>query len=280
MAFARGASLGNAPRTSLNPTFAEADLAPRRVPKARLIQGDLRQKPKGQSNRERTECRIEARLPRLSSHRPSPGSLDASLPEDLLRRRVKVELRKRMSGLRRALPEAACAERSTRIADRLLSFDAVRAARAVASFWPLEERHEVDLRTFDALLRERHVRVAYPRIGAGPEAMTFHLVAAPEAMEERTVYGARLRQPGPGDPPAGPGELDVIIVPALAVDPRGQRIGYGAGFYDRALPRFLPSATSLVVVFDFQLVAEVPSTPEDCPVDFVITDARTLKCVR
>jgi 5-formyltetrahydrofolate cyclo-ligase len=106
--------------------------------------------------------------------------------------------------------------------------------------------------------------------------MTFQFVANPDTMEERTAYGVRMRQPGPCDPPASPGELDVIVVPALAVDPSGQRIGYGAGCYDRTLPQFAPPAKSIAVAFDFQLVAEVPSTPGDIPVDLVVTDTRAL----
>jgi len=69
-------------------------------------------------------------------------------------------------------------------------------------------------------------------------------------------------------------------VPALAVDPRGHRIGYGAGFYDRALPRFVPPAAAIVVAFDFQLVAEVPETPLDFAAAWVVTDTRTLAAER
>jgi 5-formyltetrahydrofolate cyclo-ligase len=66
-------------------------------------------------------------------------------------------------------------------------------------------------------------------------------------------------------------------VPALAADPRGHRIGYGAGYYDRALPSYVPPAATFVVVFDFQLLAEVPCTEGDVPVDRIVTDARTLQ---
>ncbi|HZU83995.1 MAG TPA: 5-formyltetrahydrofolate cyclo-ligase, partial [Polyangiaceae bacterium] len=60
-----------------------------------------------------------------------------------------------MRGLRSALPAAACAERSARIVSRLLSLDVIERARAVALFWPMQERHEVDLRALDARLRDR-----------------------------------------------------------------------------------------------------------------------------
>jgi 5-formyltetrahydrofolate cyclo-ligase len=200
------------------------------------------------------------------------------MAEDPLRQRVKAELRKRLSGVRNALPSSACAERSSRICAALLALEPFAKAGTAALFWPIENRHEVDLRALDALLRERGVRIAYPSVAVETGAMTFHFVDHPETMEERIAYGVRLRQAALDQPPVSPGELDIIVVPALAVDPSGHRIGYGAGCYDRTLPQFAPPATSVAVAFDFQVVVEVPCTPHDVPVDFVVTDERTLKC--
>jgi 5-formyltetrahydrofolate cyclo-ligase len=196
-----------------------------------------------------------------------------SSAEELLRVRVKAELRKRMRGLRKALPTTACADRSARIAARLAALEPIAEARSVCLFWPIEDRHEVDLRPLDAQLRERGVRVAYPGIDPDTGAMSFRFVADPDAMEE---HGFGFREPSLREPEAGPGELDVIVVPALAIDPRGHRIGYGAGYYDRALPRFAPPTVSVAVAFDFQLVAEAPESAIDVPVDWIVTDTRTL----
>jgi 5-formyltetrahydrofolate cyclo-ligase len=195
-----------------------------------------------------------------------------SSADEQMRVRVKTELRKRMRALRKALPTTACAARSALIADRLATLEPVARARTVGLFWPIEDRHEVDLRPFDARLRERGVRVAYP--GVDPEGgggMTFRFVADPEAME-RHAFG--FREPSVREPEAD--QLDVIIVPALAIDPRGHRIGYGAGYYDRALPRFAPASVTVAVAFDFQLVVETPNSPVDVPVTWIVTDTRSM----
>jgi 5-formyltetrahydrofolate cyclo-ligase len=191
-----------------------------------------------------------------------------------LRRRVKTELRKRMRGLRKTLPASACAERSSRIIARLVALEPLEQARAVALFWPIEERHEVDLRPLDATLRKRGARIAYPGVDPETGVMTFRFVADTGAMAEQ---GFGFRQPSLSEAEAAPGELDVVIVPALAVDPRGHRIGYGAGYYDRTLPRFAPPAVSVAVAFDFQLVPETPQTDLDVPVTWVVTDRRVLR---
>jgi len=80
---------------------------------------------------------------------------------------VKRELRKRVQGLRKATPLDACLERSTRIVELLSTLDVVRRAKTAALFWPIEARHEVDLRALDAALRARGVRVAYPAVVRG-----------------------------------------------------------------------------------------------------------------
>jgi 5-formyltetrahydrofolate cyclo-ligase len=194
-----------------------------------------------------------------------------SSAEDALRQRVKAELRKRMRGLRNAVPQSACAERSARIVGRLSKLEPIAAARSVALFWPIVERHEVDLRGLDGHLRGRGLRVAYPAVDPETRAMTFRFVDDPEAMVEQ---GFGFREPAATAPEAAPGELDAIVVPALAVDPSGHRIGYGAGYYDSTLPRYAPPAVTVVVAFQFQLIAEVPVTQGDVRLHWVVTDER------
>jgi 5-formyltetrahydrofolate cyclo-ligase len=193
--------------------------------------------------------------------------------EDRLRLRVKLELRKRMRALRKTLPASACAQRSARIVERLGAFEPLRGARSVALFWPIEERHEVDLRALDSQLRARGVRVAYPAVDPETHAMSFRFVEKTDEMDEQ---GFGFREPRPDAPAAAAGELDVIVVPALAVDPTGHRIGYGAGYYDRTLTAFAPPAVTVGVAFDFQLLAEIPFSPVDVRVGWIVTDARTL----
>jgi 5-formyltetrahydrofolate cyclo-ligase len=194
-------------------------------------------------------------------------------PDDVIRARVKAELRKRLRALRATTPLDACAKRSARIVERLESLPAVANARRIALFWPIVERHEVDLRPLDAILRARGAEVAYPSIHPETRVMTFRF-ASPDALEER---GLGFREPPESAREAARGELDVLVVPAIAIDPAGHRIGYGAGFYDRTIPSFAPPAVSVGVAYDFQLVAEVPFAPHDVPLSVMVTDARTLE---
>lgn len=197
-------------------------------------------------------------------------------PDDFIRVKVKAELRKRLRGVRKTTPLEACQARSVKIVARLEAHPALLAAKTVALFWPIEARHEVDLRALDTSLRARGVRVAYPSIDGETGVMTFRFVDdLATSMVER---GFGFSEPS-ADAPEAP-LLDVIVVPAIAVDPVGHRIGYGAGYYDRTLPRFAPPATSIAVAYDWQLVAEVPALADDVPCDQVVTDTRTLVAER
>lgn len=186
--------------------------------------------------------------------------------------RAKAELRKRLRALRATTPASACAERSSRIVAALEAHPAIVSARSVALFWPIVERHEVDLRALDASLRARGVTVAYPSIDPETREMTFRVTQRREELVER---GFGFEAPPANAPIAE--SLDVIVVPALAVEVRGHRLGYGAGFYDRTLPAWAPPAISIAVVFDFQLLAEVPITEGDVAVDWIVTDSRVFR---
>jgi 5-formyltetrahydrofolate cyclo-ligase len=66
--------------------------------------------------------------------------------------------------------------------------------------------------------------------------------------------------------------IDLIVIPGLAFDRRGGRLGYGKGYYDRFLAHLHGSATRLAVCFECQLVAEVPVLPHDIRVHMIVTE--------
>ncbi len=67
------------------------------------------------------------------------------------------------------------------------------------------------------------------------------------------------------------GEIDAVLVPAVAFDRRGYRIGYGGGYYDRFLPG-IPQAARIGAAFSCQIVARIPAEPHDIPADRIVTE--------
>jgi 5-formyltetrahydrofolate cyclo-ligase len=89
------------------------------------------------------------------------------------------------------------------------------------------------------------------------------------------VWG--VREPPPQAPEVFP---DVLIVPLLAFDRRGHRIGYGAGYYDMTITglRRRKAVIALGIAFAIQEIEEVPSTPRDAPLDLVLTEQGVMDC--
>jgi 5-formyltetrahydrofolate cyclo-ligase len=188
---------------------------------------------------------------------------------------AKQELRKRMRAVRAAHPAEALKLRSRALVTRALSFERFEAARAIALFFPMEDRNEVDLRELDAEARRRGKRVYYPFLEPRGEALVSGLRLT-ASLDELAQRGRRFFEPPPEAPEAARGDVDLLFVPALAVAPSGHRLGYGAGFYDSLLPDVCPPGVAVAVAFDFQLLVELPVLPHDVACGAVLTDARRL----
>ncbi|HEX3776632.1 MAG TPA: 5-formyltetrahydrofolate cyclo-ligase, partial [Polyangiaceae bacterium] len=179
-----------------------------------------------------------------------------------LKFRAKKQLRTRMRGLRAAHPEAVLALASARVVERVRELAAFRAARSVGLFWPMLERHELDVRPLAEAALAAGKRIFYPYLlpkGDGFET-GFRAIADVSELGER---GQRFFEPPLALPPAERGEIEFLVVPALAASSDGHRLGYGRGFYDATLPDFCPPAKAAIVICDFQLLGELPVTEND-----------------
>ena len=71
--------------------------------------------------------------------------------------------------------------------------------------------------------------------------------------------------------------IDLVLVPGIAFDREGHRIGYGFGYYDKFLTK-VPKAVKIGLCFDFQVVDKIPREEHDVPVDFIVTEERVIEC--
>jgi 5-formyltetrahydrofolate cyclo-ligase len=193
-------------------------------------------------------------------------------PEEVeaYKRSVKEQLRRRIAALRRALTQDARTARSNAMCGHLASLEEVERARVVACYMPL--RFEAAPTAFmEAALAAGKV-VALPRVDPLTNQLILHRYEAGDALEESAFM---VREPVASAPLVAPQDVDVILVPGLAFDGVGRRLGYGQGYYDRLLGSL--RALRIGLAFDFQLLAEVPSFEHDLPVDAVVTDRRVLR---
>ena len=185
---------------------------------------------------------------------------DVSLPERKAALRTEVTgRRQRLGPEERARAAAALAE----YLDRLMT----DRAGVIAGFWPLAQ--EIDPRPALNRLHARGRPLALPRMQGRDRPLVFHTWQP----GQRLVQGHfEVMQPDADRPPAEP---DVVLVPLLAFDRAGRRIGYGAGYYDRtlqALRAVRPGLQTIGIAFAVQQVPEVPVEAHDEPLDLILTE--------
>ena len=144
----------------------------------------------------------------------------------------------------------------------------VETPAVVSGFWPMAE--ELDIRPLMIELYNQGCQLALPVVVAKKQPLVFRAWRPGDALEAG-VFGTL--HPSPKREVVEP---DALIVPLLAVDEEGWRLGYGGGFYDRTLAglRARKTITAVGVGFNAQLVPEVPHGPDDQRLDWLLTDKR------
>ncbi|HEV2506336.1 MAG TPA: 5-formyltetrahydrofolate cyclo-ligase [Mesorhizobium sp.] len=179
----------------------------------------------------------------------------------------KKQLRKEALARRDALDPFWRIEASLEMAERARDSISFEPGAIVSGFWPM--RSEVDVRPMMFALREHGARLCLPAI----------LDKTTIAFRE-LVRGAPLVEMGFGT--HGPSEEaevldpDIMLIPLAAFDARGHRIGYGAGYYDRAISRLQDAGKQprlIGIAFDCQQVSEVPDEPHDVVIPEILTES-------
>jgi 5-formyltetrahydrofolate cyclo-ligase len=179
---------------------------------------------------------------------------------------TKAERRSKLLAARCAVPEAVRDAEAEQLRAHLA--DAVRGARTVCAYLPVGTEPG-SLALLDRL-RELCETVLLPMTGPAGEILP---LCWGEYMPGRLVparFG--LQEPaGPKLEPSTVARADVVLVPALAVDRTGVRLGRGAGFYDRSLPLCEPGIRLVAVVRDSEILEALPTEPHDVPMTHALT---------
>ncbi len=176
-------------------------------------------------------------------------------------------LRRTMKELLRAQSAADNAIFSAEITHKLLLLQCVRDAKRIMAFYP--HQGEVDLREFMQECIETDKLIALPRI---EHYGTMAAVCYTSDCEmQRNMHG--IEEPK-HKAEIDPGEIDVVIVPALALGEDLHRIGYGGGYYERFLKK--THAVKVGVGFDFQIFPHLPKHAHDVPLDLIVSEKRTI----
>ena len=182
---------------------------------------------------------------------------------------VKSDLRKVALARRDALPAAERMAAAETIATRAFPI-AIASGAVVSGFMPLNS--EISPLTLMRKLSDMGARLALPVVVSRGLPLLMRAYAFGDALVNG-VWGIRV--PPPEAPEVEP---DVLLVPLLAFDRNGNRLGYGAGYYDMTIAalRAKKRVVAVGVAFAAQEVDEVPTTPRDVRLDLVLTEREVI----
>ncbi|MDA4113922.1 MAG: 5-formyltetrahydrofolate cyclo-ligase [Thaumarchaeota archaeon] len=186
----------------------------------------------------------------------------------------KSQLRAQAIAARRAIPHALLVQESRLVEENLASQDEYRDARLVASYVSKED----EVRTDEIIGRmfAEGKRVAVPLMETRSVMLVFLEI---HGLGELSMGHFGILEPGRDAPPVPLNVTDLVLVPLVAWDDRGHRIGYGKGYFDRALAgRGRSLAVGLAM--ESQRIQKVPEGPSDVRLDMVVTEKRALRFER
>jgi 5-formyltetrahydrofolate cyclo-ligase len=194
-----------------------------------------------------------------------------STSESLVRRKaaLRAEQRRRRGALGARLRAAA----ATAVAATIVREFRLPPGGIVSGYWPLMD--ELDPRPAMERLAERGHPLALPRVQGWSRPLAFH---AWQPGDPLFAGPFQVMEPSPAAPVVEP---RILLVPLLAFDRTGRRLGYGAGYYDmvlRELRAHGPAPFAIGVAFAAQEVAAVPTGPGDQMLDAVVTERRVHRC--
>jgi 5-formyltetrahydrofolate cyclo-ligase len=189
-------------------------------------------------------------------------------------------IRRRKRALRRAMVERILAldplgrsRDEAMLVDRFPSLPGFAEASTVL-IYVTAFPEEIATRPMLTLAHQRGKVVLCPRVDRAERRLRLFRVDDPGRDLEPGMLG--IPEPRPTCPEVEPEAVDWILVPGLAFDARGYRLGRGAGHYDRLLPRLRPEVSRWALILDCQWVKELPIEPHDIPVDGVVSPGREI----
>ena len=176
---------------------------------------------------------------------------------------TKYEIRNKIKALRLALDQDEKLSAADAVFERLEHSAAFQLAEKILMYHSLPD--ELETHRFLSKWKDRK-KFFLPRVnGVNLEILPYD--------ESRLEIGSFHIEEPKGEQTYPVEEIEIIVVPGVAFDRKGRRLGRGKGFYDRLLAS--AKATKIGIGYDFQLVEDIPSEPHDVAMDIIITESAT-----
>jgi 5-formyltetrahydrofolate cyclo-ligase len=184
---------------------------------------------------------------------------------------AKKLLRERARAQRASIPTEVARAAANAASRIFIGRPEIAKVRSIALYSPI--RDELSTQPLTIELVRRGLRLAFPRV-IDSHHLALHWVVK---LDELAAGTWGIHEPVASMPVANPGEIDLFVVPALAFDATGNRLGWGRGHYDTTLADH-PDAIRVGYAYDQQLLDKVPASTSDAPMDLIVTETRAVVC--
>ena len=186
---------------------------------------------------------------------------------------VKKEIRNKILKIRNQISPDIRAEKDLHIRETLFSLPEFLSAKTVLFY--VSFRSEVETLS---LIRESLAmgkRVVLPKVDRANHALTLYEI---KGMNELTPGYMGIPEPDLADERlAGIGDIDIAVIPGAGFDLSGNRLGYGAGYYDGLLSQRTKNIQIIALAYEEQLVDSIPAEKHDVRVNLIVTDKRVIR---
>ncbi|MDF2546417.1 MAG: 5-formyltetrahydrofolate cyclo-ligase [Anaerosolibacter sp.] len=188
---------------------------------------------------------------------------------------MKNQIRKEKLNMRSTLTDEELQQKSFNIFQKLKNFPLVQEAKNISVYVDFRNEVKTDqiIQHFLSVGKKVMVPISIP----STKQLLFSQLIDPEKDLIPGNYGI-LEPRQDAIRIVDPDCLDLILVPGVAFDLQGYRIGYGGGYYDRFFSQQKKRISAIALAFDLQIAEALPSEPFDHPVDYIITETRIITC--
>ncbi len=185
-------------------------------------------------------------------------------------RSEKQSLRDRIAILKKSQTQQEALEKSARIKETILKTHEFNKARTILFYAAMEGEVQTKGMMEEALSLGK--RIALPKVSG--KKLLLHEISSLHQLEKS---GMGIPEPK-GSPKISLKEIGIIILPGIAFDRSGNRLGRGEGYYDRLLSQSDPRTPRIALAFGFQVVAKVPAGANDQKIHKIITEGGIIEC--
>ena len=193
---------------------------------------------------------------------------------------MKKRLREKLLNRRDAIPPDLKSAKESAIEDRLFSLDVFKKARSILIY--VSFRSEVDTRNYLNDIIQLGKKLVLPLVDTRHKVLKLYEINSPD--ELKPGYMGILEPGVLRYRRCSLKDIDLVIIPGTGFDPKGNRLGYGGGYYDKLLSMEarelaeIDHITTVALAFEEQIGEEIPSEPHDIKVDMIVTDERLIQC--